>query len=153
MPPALRIQPCADPDFIDGLIWRFREQVGFEGSNGSIPSLNTIIKTPLVLALQAMVDDKPCGVWLIFAQEGRYMVHSLLLPSVRGTLAIALGKLGAKWIWEHTGWDNIWTTHKTSRKDVRLFSKLVGFTVVREYIEENGTPTTLLVIHRPKEDL
>jgi hypothetical protein len=150
----LRIQSCSDPDFVDGLIFRLREQIGWKPGMAlaDVPSVQELIHTPDVLTLGAWVDDVLCGAWLIHPHKGRcHHVHSLLLPPARGRTGIELGKLGMKWIWEHTGWDELWTTHATARKDVRFFAKQVGFEVVEEFVDD-GTPTTLLVIHRPKEN-
>lgn len=152
----LSIRPCSDAAYVDGLIARLRPYVTCDGCE-ELPSVAAVLPREDVVCIEAWSGETRCGVFLILPEDGHHAVHTLLEPPARGSLAIKLGRLGMRWVWENTGWASLHSYAYENRPEVVLFAKLCGFHVDRTISDEttiNGKPvrTHLLVIDRPKEE-
>lgn len=87
--------------------------------------------------------------------NGGYIVHTVMLPSCRGSKALRAAKLGIEWVFKNTEAERIETYSFKMHKDVTLFCRLAGFREVGRHIHTytvNGEPATVIDFLLTKQD-
>lgn len=99
------------------------------------------LSAPDTLLMEIRYDGERCGGFIFFGEE----VHTLLLPPVRGREAIKAAQVTIDEL-RRRGWKRMTSYYYSSRPEVWLFARSVGFRKVRTLENQvliGGVPNTV----------
>lgn len=102
-------------------------------------SFADVLLEPDTFFLRADVDGVPCGGFLFRKNE----VHTMLLPPLRGRLAVRAGKQACDWLRQHRGWSEMTSYCFSCHPQTLWFARQVGFSIqstIDEDLRVGGRP-------------
>ena len=117
---------------------RIRPYMTHDGVEGPVSFL-ALFENPSTFFLRVDFEGTPCGGFLFVGQE----VHTMLLPPLRGQLAIDAGKAACDWLRVHRGWETMTSQCYSCHPQTLFFAKRVGFrriNTVDQHIFVNRKP-------------
>lgn len=98
-----------------------------------------LLDQPNVFFLQVRLDGERCGGFLFQDNE----VHTMLLPPLRGSLAVSAGKKACDWLRANRDWASLTSYCYSCHPQTLWFAKRVGFVLSHttdEGVAVNGVP-------------
>lgn len=114
-----------DPQEVDrlGRDPRIRPYMVHDGDPADVSFGALFASHPDTFFLEASYDRTPCGGFLFVDRE----VHTMLLPPLRGELAVEAGKKACDWLRENRGWGRMTSYCYSCHPQTLWFAKRVGF--------------------------
>lgn len=145
----ITVQPTTDTALIDSVMAALRTDVTSD-QHDKVPAASALLATPNVTVLAFTIDGANGGIVVLAGDE----VHTLFLPVLRGSKAIQAAEQGLAWIWANTGLESISSYVLGHRREVLMFTRMVGFTATSTVDlgdTVNGVPVTrtYFTIRRP----
>ena len=156
----LSIQRSRDAAYLHGLLDRLRPLVTSDQHTGKefgVADFAAALDSDHLLFLEAGIDGERCGGFAVISEGTRQVVHTMLLPPARGSLAVKIGRAGLRWVWKNTDHAELYSYCFEDRPEVMLFARLCGFAHY-ETTDDGSTVngrqvrTHLLKITRPQKE-
>lgn len=150
----LAIERSTDSDYLESLIAVLHAGLTSDQYPADYGIGTRLLHADGSIFLVASINGARCGGFFLVREDGRLMVHTMLVPPARGAIAVRLGRLGLEWLWANTEANALYGHCFNDRKDVVLFARACGVHPCCEYEDGstvNGKPVAniLLKIERP----
>jgi hypothetical protein len=118
----ITVQPTTDCALIEGVMAALLAEVTWDQAK-DLPAAGLLVADPDVFVLHYTMDGVSGGITVNKGSD----THTLFLPHMRGSKALAAARAGIAWVWSNTRLDSLTTMVLSNRKEVLLFTRLLGF--------------------------